>query len=63
MQREAAAERGEAGLCLKRSFGKQPVDRLNSFPAASRALQEQAQAPHSLQGYLAKDNGVVYVKF
>lgn len=59
MQGEGAAECGVASLCLEWTFGQQPVDGLNGSALANRALQEQAQAPHCLQGYLVKENGKI----
>ena len=54
MEREGAALCGVARLLLKRTFGQQSVDGLNASSVADRALQEEAQAPHSLQRYLPK---------
>jgi len=54
VQGEGVAEGGVAGLYLERTFGEQLVDGLNRSAVADRTLQEQAQAPHGLQGYLAK---------
>lgn len=59
VQGEGAGECGVASLCLKRTFAQQLVDRQNSFATANWALQDQAQALNSLQGYLEKDESKV----
>ncbi|TNN79033.1 hypothetical protein EYF80_010712 [Liparis tanakae] len=55
VQGEGVAEGGVAGPYLEQTFGEQLVDGLNLSAGAEGTLQEQAQAPHSLQGYLAKN--------
>lgn len=59
MQGERAAEGGVGGLRLEWIVGQQPVDRTNISTMVQRALQEQAQGPHSLQGYLGEANSKI----
>ena len=56
VQGEGSAEGGVASLCLDWTSGQEPVDGLDGSATGSRALQQQTQALHGLQGDLPKDH-------